>query len=176
MRRFDDSGNYNRYWSDFKHGFGDASGEYWFGNEYLHYLTNSRAYKLRFDLEDWDGNTAYAEYSSFVVESETSNYTLILGDYSGNASSDQTDDEQNGFLSHKNMQFSTFDRDNDQRPAACIKRFGYGGFWHNNCARVTPTNRGCDAAHCPQHGQHFFWRAWRGDSYSLKTITMTFRP
>ena len=105
VRRFDGSGDFNRSWDEYKQGFGDASGEYWLGNEYLHYMTNSRAYKLRFDLEDWNGNTAYAEYSSFVIEPESDNYRLRLGDYSGTASSDQTVDESNGFLYHHDKQF-----------------------------------------------------------------------
>ena len=42
LRRFDGSGDYNRNWAEYKSGFGDASGEAWLGNEYLHYLTNTR--------------------------------------------------------------------------------------------------------------------------------------
>ena len=110
MRRSDASGNFDRSWDEYKQGFGDASGEYWLGNEYLHYLTSNRAYKLRFNLEDWDGNTTYAEYSSFRVTSEADNYRLLLGDYSGTASDDQAQDEAEGFLYHNNMQFSTYDR------------------------------------------------------------------
>ena len=93
MRRLDGFGDFNRSWDKYKQGFGDASGEHWLGNEYLHYLTNSRAYKLRFDMEDWDNNTAYAEYSSLVVNSEADNYRLLLGDYSGTPSHDQAVDE-----------------------------------------------------------------------------------
>ena len=180
MRRFDGSGDYNRSWSEFKQGFGDASGEYWLGNEYLHYLTNSRAYKLRFDLEDWDGNTAYAEYSSFRVTSEADNYRLLLGDYSGNASTDQAEDESQGFLYHKNSQFSTFDRNNDRydQVYSCIERHQFGGFWFNACARVTPTNNVCGVASCPGslNGTKNRWRAWRGDEYTLKKKLMMFRP
>ena len=129
MRHVDTAFNFNRSWVEYKHGFGDKNAEFWLGNEYLHYLTSRRAYKLRFDLEDWDGNTAYAEYSSFVVESEASNYTLRVGDYSGNASIDQADDESKGFLYQNNTQFSTYDRDNDNANMDCVNFIGYGGFW-----------------------------------------------
>ena len=176
MRRFDGSGDFNRSWDEYKQGFGDASGEYWLGNEYLHYLTNSRAYKLRFDLEDWDGNTAYAEYSSFRVTSEADNYRLLLGDYSGNASDDQAQDEAEGFLYHNNMQFSTYDRENDMSIYSCVNDFDYGGFWFKSCSKITITNRMCASADCASFGERIRWNAWRGEDHSLKKMTMMFRP
>ena len=33
------------------------------GLQALHEITSSESYKLRVDLEDWEGNQAYAEYS-----------------------------------------------------------------------------------------------------------------
>ena len=32
------------------------------GLEALHAITNERSYQLQVDLEDWDGNTYYADY------------------------------------------------------------------------------------------------------------------
>ena len=177
LRRIGGSTSFTVDWESFKNGFGDTSQDYWLGNEYLHYLTNIRAYKQRFDLEDWDGNTAYAEYSSFVVNSEADNYRLLLGDYSGNASNDQADDRRNGFLYHNNMQFSTKDRDNDRKSGgSCVNVRGFGGFWYNYCSRITPTNRRCGNADCSDWGERIRWIAWRGTWYSLKNIQMMFRP
>ena len=180
LHRFDGSGSYNRNWNDYKTGFGDASGEGWLGNEYLHYLTNTRSYKLRFDLEDWDGITAYAEYSSFVVTSETDKYRLLLGDYSGTTSTSSSDDATDGFLYHNNQQFTTYDQDNDASTGNCVTAFGapyYGGFWYKHCSRIRPTNAHCNAASCTSSQyEHMTWNAWRGDTYSLKTIKMMMRP
>ncbi len=56
------------------------------GNEYVAELTAVMLYILRVDLTDWEGNTAYAEYSNFVLGGAATNYTLVsLGDYSGTA-------------------------------------------------------------------------------------------
>ena len=33
------------------------------GLQALHEITSSESYRLRVDLEDWEGNTTYAEYS-----------------------------------------------------------------------------------------------------------------
>ena len=38
---------------------------------------------LRVDVEDFEGNTAYAEYNMVNVMSENDKYKLILGSYSG---------------------------------------------------------------------------------------------
>ena len=32
--------NFNRNWEAYKWGFGDVHGEFWLGNQYLHWLTN----------------------------------------------------------------------------------------------------------------------------------------
>ncbi len=50
---------------DYKHGFGDLYKEFWFGNDFIHKLTNKSAMVLRIELEDFDGFKAFAEYSTF---------------------------------------------------------------------------------------------------------------
>ena len=43
-------------------------------------------YILRVDMTDSAGNTAYAEYSNFVLGGTDTNYTILsLGNYSGTA-------------------------------------------------------------------------------------------
>ena len=66
-----------------KEGFGNLNGEFWLGLDKIHRLTVSGGYKLRIDLEDIHGKTAFAEYSSFSVTSERAKYQLSLGSYSG---------------------------------------------------------------------------------------------
>ncbi len=57
--------NFTRSWMDYKHGFGDLYKEFWFGNDFIHKLTNKSAMVLRIELEDFDGFKAFAEYSTF---------------------------------------------------------------------------------------------------------------
>ena len=66
-----------------KEGFGNLNGEFWLGLDKIHRLTVSGGYKLRIDLEDINGKTAFAEYSSFSVTSERAKYQLSLGSYPG---------------------------------------------------------------------------------------------
>ena len=40
---------------------------------------------LRVDLEDFDGNITYAEYTTFQVADEAEKYRITIGGYSGTA-------------------------------------------------------------------------------------------
>jgi len=82
QKRLDGSVDYYRGWDDYKRGFGNLNGEFWLGLDKIHRLTKERS-RLRVDLEDINGNTAYAEYDFFGVASERSKYKLSLGTYSG---------------------------------------------------------------------------------------------
>ena len=83
QKRLDGSVDFYRHWYDYKHGFGDLSGEFWLGLDRIHLLTSDNLNMLRVDLEDIDGNTAFADYNNVVVMSEEDKYKLILGSYSG---------------------------------------------------------------------------------------------
>ena len=83
QKRVNGSVDFYLFWSDYKRGFGDPSGEFWLGKDKIHRLTSDGNKMLRVDLEDFEGNTAYAEYDMFGVMSENDKYKLILGNYSG---------------------------------------------------------------------------------------------
>ena len=83
--RLDGSVDFFLNWSDYKVGFGDLNGEFWLGLDKIHRLTSNNNNTLRVDLEDFEGNTAYAEFKKFGVMSENDKYKLILGIYSGNS-------------------------------------------------------------------------------------------
>ena len=55
------------------------------GNLRLHMLTRQGRYELRVDLQDWDGNTAFALYSTFKVAGPELLYRLTAVGYSGDA-------------------------------------------------------------------------------------------
>ncbi|PFX29447.1 Fibrinogen C domain-containing protein 1 [Stylophora pistillata] len=105
QRRIDGSVDFNLKWTDYKQGFGNITAEFWLGLERIHHLTLDNNSMLRVDLEDFDGNTAYAEYSLFGVRSELNKYHLILRSYTGTAG--------DSFSYHNGWPFSTPDQDND---------------------------------------------------------------
>ena len=83
QKRLNGSVDFYRGWNEYKQGFGNLNGEFWLGLENIYRLTRSGRYKLRVDLEDTSGNTAYAEYDMFAVTSERTKYQLEIGSYSG---------------------------------------------------------------------------------------------
>ena len=85
QRRLDGSVDFQLGWEFYKNGFGDLSGEFWLGNSNLHRLTANADVLLRINLEDFDGNIAYAEYSTFKVADEGDKYRILLGGYNGTA-------------------------------------------------------------------------------------------
>jgi len=125
QKRRDGSVDFYRAWDAYKRGFGNLNGEFWLGLDKIHRLTVSSRNKLRVDLEDLHGNTAFAEYSSFSVTSERAKYQLNLGSYSGTAG------DSLGY--HRGMAFTTKDRDNDGHSSTNCALHYKGGWWFNNC-------------------------------------------
>ena len=163
QRRFNGEVDFNRNWTEYEQGFGDVDGEYWAGLRLLHLFTLSRAVTLRVELSSFDNEIAYAEYRSFSVGDLSSNYTLTIGSYSGNAG--------DSLAYHNNMQFTTNDRDNDHNSGNCAQYY-QGAWWYKSCHRsllngqyLGPTGNSESA---------MVWRGWKGWQ-SLKSSKMMLR-
>ncbi|KAL9964441.1 hypothetical protein ACROYT_G028085 [Oculina patagonica] len=123
QKRLDGSVDFYRGWADYKRGFGNLNGEFWLGLDKMHRLTKTRN-KIRVDLEDTKGKTAYADYDMFAVASERAKYQLSLGTYSGTAG--------DSFAFQRGGPFSTKDQDNDPDSRHCAVTFK-GGWWYTTC-------------------------------------------
>ncbi|XP_072931178.1 uncharacterized protein [Epargyreus clarus] len=174
IHRRDDYGipaeNFNRDWSDYKNGFGDPSKEFWLGNENIYMLTNNDDYMLRVELEDFDGNKRYAQYSHFKIYSEAEYYKLEIDGYEGTAGDSLNDP----WYGSNNSPFSTYNRDNDRSSLNCASMLK-GGWWWKSCGR------GLNGLylHDPQDltaRQGIVWFRWRGWDYTLKRASMMIKP
>jgi hypothetical protein len=76
---------------------------------------------LRVQLTAHTGQTAWAEYSTFRVDGEETDFKLWVGGYTGNAS--------DSLSAHNGYKFSTVDRNNDEAPKCCPCAPAYGGGW-----------------------------------------------
>ncbi|XP_052097262.1 fibrinogen-like protein A [Mytilus californianus] len=124
QKRYDNSVNFQRTWTECENGFGNVNGEYWLGNTHIHRLTSSGTYELRIDLTD-KKNKYYAKYKTFVVGDASSQYKLTIGGYSGTAGDS---------LNFSNgMKFTTVDRDNDLSSTNCAME--RGPWWFKSCSR-----------------------------------------
>lgn len=174
IQRRDDFGepreNFNRDWNDYKIGFGDPEKEFWLGNENIFMLTNNEDYVLRIELEDFEGNKRYAQYSHFKIYSEADYYKLEIDGYEGNAGDSLNDP----WYGSNNSPFSTYNRDNDRSSLNCASMLK-GGWWWKSCGR------GLNGLYLndPQDltaRQGIVWFRWRGWDYTLKKATMMIRP
>ena len=128
QRRFNGAVGFYRNWNSYVNGFGNPRGEYWMGLDNIHCMTNNLSgTKLRVELGDWEGNSYYAEYSQFVVGDGSTNYTMTVSGYSGDAG------DQLSY--HSGQMFTTYDQDHDKSDGNCAVKFR-GGWWYNECHRV----------------------------------------
>jgi len=129
MQKIDDSSDFDRTWNEFKVGFGVTSGNYWLGNEQIHQLTKDDGYQLRVDIVSAAGPSAqqtsfWAEYTTFSVGDEASNYQVSIDGYSGDAG-----DPVGGI---NGSPFTSKDVDNDDYDYGNCAEMYVGGFWHYN--------------------------------------------
>lgn len=182
QRRVDGTEKFNRSWEEYKGGFGDMDaelGEFWLGNDNLHYITTQGNYSLRINLEDFDGNQRYAEYKNFRVADEKDHYRLTFGTYVGTAGDALSGGYQVGvseWASHQGIKFSTYDQDNDNYNGNCAQE-DKGGWWFNKCHSANLNGMYYPNGHYSAvTDDGVIWYTWRGWWYSLKTSIMKLRP
>jgi hypothetical protein len=129
--------SFHKPWVEYRNGFGplSLSDNYWIGLDHIHRLTSTiPQYRLRVEIQrsssaDW----FFAEYSSFSVSSESTNFILRVSGYSGNAGDALAGSTSVG--NAQGMMFSTYDRDNDQQSGGnCADNPNHGGWWWNYCS------------------------------------------
>ena len=166
QRRINGSVDFYLDWNSYKQGFGTLSGEFWLGNDNIHLLTAIGDTVLRVQLEDWDGNSAYAVYDTFMVDDESNKYKLTVGSYSGTAG------DSLGY--HNGMFFSTRDQDNDGMSTGSCAQESTGAWWYNAC-RYSNLN-GRYLSNTAESWQGIVWYHWKYDKVSMKRSTMLIRP
>ena len=67
QRRINGEVPFNRTLTEYQNGFGDPSGEFWYGLKNIRCLTQDGPVELRIDLEYPNGTTGYVYYKSFTV-------------------------------------------------------------------------------------------------------------
>ncbi|KAM9836868.1 fibrinogen beta chain [Aulostomus maculatus] len=201
--RLDGSVDFGRRWSEYQRGFGniafdagkgycESPGESWLGNDRISQLTQMGPTEVLVEMQDWTGAKVHAQYQQFSIQSETSNYVLAVGSYSGTAGNCFLDGslelfgENRTMTIHNGMMFSTYDRDNDNwnpgDPSKQCSREDGGGWWYNRCHSANPNGRyyigGAYTRHMAKHGTDdgVVWMNWKGSWYSLKAISMKIRP
>ncbi|CAG2243140.1 unnamed protein product [Mytilus edulis] len=137
-------------------------GKWLVSNKKLHVLTQEPT-ELRVDVMAWDNEKRYAKYSTFWLGDASSNYTLYVEGYSGDAAL------------HHEVQFSTRDQDNDVHRKDCAGS-NKGAWWYENCSHSSLNGqyfKGTDGVAGKNMGIN--WEKFKGDYYSMKTASMKLR-
>ncbi|XP_072019608.1 uncharacterized protein [Amphiura filiformis] len=153
-----------RGWEEYKNGFGFLDGDHWLGLQRLHLMTVKNKYELRVELEDFEGNQAYAKYDNFQIGDENTNYALMLGAYQGTA--------KDSLSYHNGKGFTTKDRDNDRHKGSCAQDYK-GAWWYGNCHYSNLNGPYVQGTHNNDIGMT--WYAWKKRHVSLKRAEMKIR-
>jgi len=127
QKRTNGSVDFNREFSAYEKGFGDASGEYWAGLQTINRLTMNGDWQLHVELVEYNGSVAHASYGSFQV-GNSPYYILSVSSYSGNAG--------DSLASSNGAKFSTPKEDQDGSPNGNCAKTYRGGWWYNFCTRA----------------------------------------
>ena len=166
QRRQDGSVDFFRGWAEYEKGFGNLTGEHWLGLRNINRLTPKGSNYLRVDLGDFEGSKAYAKYNSCEILDSYTQYTLVVGSYTGTAGDSLTNSNM--------MKFTTKDRDNDVHSAANCASHHQGAWWFKICFHAHLNAPYYHISTVPQ-SIGIIWYAFKGDRYSLKFTEMKVR-
>ncbi|KAH8326462.1 hypothetical protein KR067_008262, partial [Drosophila pandora] len=145
--------DFQRSWNEYRAGFGNMSGDFWFGNEFTHKILYRDDYELRVELTDGDKqpNSDWAEYSTFRLDSEAYSYQLTVdGGFRGSL--------PDALELLNQVDFSTHDRWSDLSATSgaagiCSEHYG-GGWWFNGCTQSNLNG------HQDVHQAAIIWPGW----------------
>src|SRR6218665_1672157 len=139
LYRFDGSVAFNGTWADYRDGFGDVTGEYWFGLEKLTQMTNNGQYRARFEFKSIQNESWFSsEYDSFQIDQESNWYTIHVSGFTGDAGNQFYYPNLNSIQNR--MNFSSWDSDNDRHSTLnCCIMMERGGWWYNACGAHSMT-------------------------------------
>ena len=106
---------------------------------------------------------------------QSSNYKMTVSGYHGNGGDSFITD--NSAATRNGMQFSTFDKDNDQWSSHCASKsnfLGGGAGWWNKCGHENLN--GYNYGNATTSHKSMFWFTWGFKYECLKSITMAIRP
>nr|CAH7743169.1 unnamed protein product [Callosobruchus chinensis] len=157
-------------WSDYKTGFGNIGNEFWLGLDHVYELTGYTVNELLIEMEDFDDEKRFAQYSMFSIGSEVEGFPLkVLGGYHGDAG--------DSMEYHAGQRFSTKDMDHDAWPEGSCARSHSGAWWYKSCdsSNLNGLYFGGDVSENFIY-KGMYWGAFRGPEYSLKKSRIMIRP
>ena len=163
QRRFNGMVPFNRTLEEYENGFGDPSGEFWYGLKNIFCFTQKEAAELRIDLEYPNGTTGYVHYKRFSISSGSS--------YTASATVFKTSPGVRSNFYNPKTYYSRGNRPLYQPyfyvKANCGRNPKVGGWWDTSC-RGNPNG--------PDAGQNStVYAMWNGDVVTKTEIKIRHR-
>ena len=173
QKHYSNEVSFTRTNTEFINGFGDLSGNFWLGLEYMHILTDFATTKLVYDamfvFEDRYGEKKEQIYYDFRIGDSASKYSISYDNDETNGPNVAGDGLWNGALFYPTLTTdSTFVCLTNQPngwwfPSNSTQYYHCGG---SNLNNPVGTN---------SYGQGMYWEPWKGKYESLKSSTIMIR-
>lgn len=164
QRRSNGKEDFNRYWQEYRHGFGQVESEFWLGLDNIFLLSTQHHYEMRIDMWDFNDNRVHALYKNFKLDGERDKYRLHVHNFEGSV--------RDGLKKHNGVVFSTPDQDNDNYPNYHCAREWHAGWWYDNCWFVLLNGRYYNTSMVDNRG--IAWNDWK--PFQLRRTEMKIRP
>ncbi len=76
----DERVSFSRPWVEYENGFGNLSGEFWYGLKNMHCLTSREPMEVEVEVSKTDGTKLLLLYGEFRVGGPSTSYTLQMSD------------------------------------------------------------------------------------------------
>ena len=119
QKRIDGTTDFYLPWADYVNGFGDPATNFWLGLDNLFLLTNQKSVALNASLV-FLYTKYFGLYLNLSIGDATSKYVMWF------SCRDSSSTINDCFIVHKNMEFSTYDRDNDYMIRSCPQKYKGG--------------------------------------------------
>ncbi|XP_060667056.1 angiopoietin-related protein 7-like [Drosophila nasuta] len=150
--------SFKRDWATYRKGFGSFGSDFFLGLEKIHRITSLQRFELYIHLVDENGSTFNARYDDFKISDEDNGYALSLGKFNGTI--------EDSMRYNENMNFSTFDHNNDKDDNVNCAVWFKSGWWYKACS---------DCYLNAPYGPKLHW--WNGHKHILlKEVKMLIRP
>lgn len=83
QNRFNGEVDFNRFWDEYRDGFGNIVLEFWLGLDNIFFLFNQDFYEFRFDFWDFEDNRAFVLYKNFKLDGVRDRYKIYVIDFEG---------------------------------------------------------------------------------------------
>ena len=165
QRRANGSVDFYRTYAEYANGFGTTT-EYWLGNNRLAVLT-ANSVNMRIDMQRYTGETAYALYTGFKVNSASDGYRLASSSWVGGTAGDS-------LTGHVGMRFTTKDVDQDTAEFGNCAQTFTGAWWYTACHSSNLNGRYLNGPH-QSYADGVEWYTWTQHYESLTKTEMKLR-